>query len=155
MGLIYDMEVRKDVKGGSPRTPSRRTPVPAYQHAEQSSSDQLRDIEREVNVSLREFFESQLIALDRRTEQASADARQALAKAETALERRLDLLNEFRAQASEESKKYVQADVYNTNHETLRVEVNNCKTSISRLYGGIVVVGMIGVANLVKLWMAH
>ncbi len=158
MGLVYDLEVRKDVKGGSPRTPTR-TPSrgnsgPQYQQT-RVGREQIRDIEREVNVSLKEFFEAQLEALDRRTERTAVDAREALLKAETALERRLDLLNEFRAQAAEESKKYILQPLYDTNHAALTLRVSKIEIAVSRLYGGVVVVGMIGIANLVKLWLAH
>ena len=96
---------------------------------------------KHVKVSLKEYLTALIDELDRRMVQTAGDARLAVEKAEKAQERRLDLLNEFRAQAADESKKYA-----------LRDTVETLSAQISRLYGGLIVVGVIGVANLVKLF---
>ena len=95
-------------------------------------------------VSLEDHFNAIRVEQDKRIEQALTAARNAVDKAEKSNERRLDLLNEFRAQAADESKKYA-----------LRETVDNLSSQIARLYGGLVVVGVIGIANLVKLFFSH
>ena len=95
-------------------------------------------------VALRDYFTLWMEQMEGFSERRFTDLDKAVNKAEAGLERRLDLLNEFRAQAADEAKKYA-----------LRDTVETLSTQISRLYGGILVVGAIGVANLVKLWFAH
>ncbi len=129
---LPDLTPKSDVKGGSPKTPPRGIPVSEY-HAMTRGE-----------VSLKEYFDKMLEAQDRRIDQALDAAREAVNKAETAQERRLDLLNEFRGQASDESKKYA-----------LKETMDALKTQVSMLYGGLVVVGIIGIANLVKLFFGH
>lgn len=58
------------------------------------------------DVTLRDYLEAILDEREKRTTQLERDAKDALEKASVALERRLDLLNEFRAQAAEEAQKY-------------------------------------------------
>ncbi len=132
MAPLKDLTPKSDVKGGSPKTPPRGIPISEY-HAMTRGE-----------VSLKEYFDKMLEAQDRRIEQALEAARDAVDKAEKAQERRLDLLNEFRGQSSDESKKYA-----------LKVVVDSLSTQISKLYGGLVVVGIIGIANLVKLFFSH
>lgn len=89
-------------------------------------------------------------------DQAFDSSQQAIVKAEQATEKRLDLLNEFRAQAADEQKRFLPIDVYTEKHTALQEKVGIVEKSMSRLYGGIIVVGAIGVANLVKIWfMGH
>ena len=117
-----------------------------------SDDQQIQKIERDVYVSLKEHFTQLLAALDRRTDQTAKDARLAVEKAEAAQERRLDLLNEFRAQAADESKKYATTASLQEFRESFEARVFKIENQMSRLYGGILVVGAIGVANIVKLW---
>lgn len=84
--------------------------------------------------------------------QAHTSSERAITKAEEATEKRLDLLNEFRAQAADEQKRFLPVNVYNEKHIALQDKVSVVETSLSRLYGGLIVVGAIGIANLVKLW---
>jgi len=99
----------------------------------------------DLQVSLYDHFNAIRIEQDKRIEQALTAAKDAVGKAEKAQERRLDLLNEFRAQAADESKKYALKD-------TTDVRLNMLDTHIARIYGGMLVIGFIGIANLVKLW---
>ena len=103
---------------------------------------QLRRIENDVYVSIKEHFKELLTALDKRVEQALLASRAAVDKANSANEKRLDLLNEFRGQAADEGQRYA-----------LRETVDNLSSRLSYLYGGLVVVGVIGIANLVKLFL--
>jgi hypothetical protein len=101
-------------------------------------------IEHDVYVTLKDHFDALRAEQDRRIEQALSASNLAITKAEAAQERRLNLLNEFREQAADESKKYA-----------LKTTVDRLDNQISKLYGGLVVVAIIGVANLVKLWLMH
>jgi len=103
---------------------------------------------RNLQVSLYDHFNAIRVEQDKRIEQSRSDSREALSKAEKAQERRLDLLNEFRAQAADESKKYAI-------RETTDARLHSLDMHISRIYGGMLVIGFIGVANLVKLWMTN
>lgn len=109
--------------------------------------EEKRDIERDVYVSLRDHFNALRAEQDRRIEQALLAAKDAVDKAERAQERRLDLLNEFRAQAADESRKYAQREV-------VEPAIGKLETQVARLYGGLGVVAFIGVANLVKLFLS-
>lgn len=88
-------------------------------------------------------------ALFHQTNQANQEAIQ---KAEISTERRLGLLNEFRAQAADEAKKYSTIDSVEEKFKAVSARIHIAEAQISRMYGGIIVVGIIGVANLVKLW---
>jgi len=54
------------------------------------------------DVTLREYIEALMAEREKRTTQLERDAKDALNKASIALEKRLDLLNEFRAQSADE-----------------------------------------------------
>ena len=95
----------------------------------------------EACVSLEKHFEVQLVALDRRLTEAQDNAREAIKVATLAQDRRLDLLNEFRAQQQDEARKYA-----------LRETVDSLSNQVSRIWGGLVVVALVGIANLVKLF---
>lgn len=110
-----------------------------------------------TDVSLREYLGLRIDALDRHvtgeiaslreaTMTANTVARAAVEKAEQAQERRLDLLNEFRAQASDEAQKYSQRDV-------VEPRIDRLESALNKAYGGILVVAFVGIANLVKLWL--
>jgi multidrug resistance efflux pump len=59
---------------------------------------------------------------EQRSRQLERDARYALEKAETALEKRLELLNEFRQQTADLQAHYVTRDAFEQFRETWRVE---------------------------------
>ena len=98
----------------------------------------------EACVSLQDHFREILKQMDRRLTDADLNAKEAIKVANTAQEHRLNLLNEFRAQSSDESKKYA-----------LRETVDALSKQVSTIWGGLVVVGLVGVANLVKLFFSH
>lgn len=103
--------------------------------------DQIRKIERDIYISVKEHFTELLKEHDRRIEQALTAAKDAVQKAETANERRLNLLNEFRQQSADESQKYA-----------LKETMDSLSSQVSKIWGGLIVVTLIGVANLVKLF---
>lgn len=92
-------------------------------------------------VSLKEHFDRMLTEQDRRIEQAHRAAQEAVAKAESAIDKRLDLLNEFRGQAEDSSKKYA-----------LKEKVEELEARINKAHGAILLLFLLGVANLVKLF---
>lgn len=107
-------------------------------------------------ISLREYLSARIEALDRhlvaeiaglrsQTETATQVARDAVDKAEKAQERRLDLLNEFRAQAGDEAKKYALK-------EPLEERIGRIERFQASLMGGLFLLSLIGIANLVKVW---
>jgi hypothetical protein len=116
---------------------------------------QITKIEHDVYVSIKEHFEALMQDQQRQIDQIRRDAGEAITKASTALEKRLDLLNEFRGQAAEESKKYLSRTEYEQNHFSLREIVDGLGTQVARLYGGLAVVALVGIANLVRLFFAH
>jgi hypothetical protein len=101
-------------------------------------------IEHDVYVTLKDHFDALRAEQDKRIQQALDSSNLAIVKAEEAVQRRLDLLNEFRGQAADESKKYA-----------LKNTVERLDTQVARLYGGLAVVAIIGIANLVKLWLVY
>ncbi len=92
------------------------------------------------------YFERIIADQDKRIEQALKAAREAVDKAEQAQERRLDLLNEFRSQSKDEQSRFALRE--ETERRMLYVE-----SGIARLYGGLFVVSLIGVANLVRVFL--
>jgi hypothetical protein len=68
-------------------------------------------------ISLKAYLETKINALDRILTLAQSEAKFAVEKAEEANERRLDLLNEFRAQSVEEQRKFLPRETYETFRE--------------------------------------
>lgn len=97
-----------------------------------------------TEVSLREYFDRVLNERDKRIDVTIAAQQLAVDKAESSQDRRLSLLNEFRQQSMDESKKYA-----------LKETVSLLETQQARLYGGMLVIGAIGIANLVRMFYGH
>lgn len=98
------------------------------------------------DIPLKEHIEGKLHDLDRRITQAIMDrdsrvdlalsaAKEAVAKAEVANERRLDLLNEFRAQQADESRKYALSLLVETQFGAMSERVSRVETGLSALQG--------------------
>jgi len=97
-----------------------------------------------TEVSLRDYIDSRIESLDKRISESQTNSKEAIALATKAQDRRLDLLNEFRAQQQDEAVKYA-------SRETL----DNVVSQVSKIWGGLAVVALVGVANLVKLFLVH
>jgi uncharacterized protein (DUF885 family) len=121
----------------------------------ESEQRQITKIEHDVYVSIKEHFEALMQDQQRQIDQIRKDASEAITKASTALEKRLDLLNEFRGQAAEESRRFLPRLEYDQNHQSMRETVDSLGTQVARLYGGLAVVAILGVTNLVRLFFAH
>ena len=98
----------------------------------------------EACVSLKDHFDAVIEQVEKRLDDADDNAKEAIKVASTAQEHRLNLLNEFRAQSSDEAKKYAS-----------RETVDSLAKQVSTIWGGLVVIGLVGVANLVKLFFSH
>ena len=102
-----------------------------------------KGLERHIEGQVKQIREL-IIAQEEVVNQAQKFSQQAITKAEEAVERRLELLNEFRAQQADESKKYA-----------LRENVETLTSQVSKIWGGLIVVALVGVANLVKIFFVH
>lgn len=134
-----------------PPTKSEMTSVEEEPHAAmttQTIKELIYKLEADSYVSIKQHFDALQEEQDRRTDREFDSIRMAVDKANVALERRLDLLNEFRAQAGDEAKKYASTQQL----ESVRELVDLNTTQVARLYGGLAVVGFIGIANLIKVW---
>lgn len=98
------------------------------------------------------YFERMIADQDRRIEQALSASRAAVDKAESAQEKRLDLLNEFRAQSKDESDRYATRETTDQRFEVLNERIARMETLGARIVGGLIVLLAVGVANLVKIW---
>ena len=121
----------------------------------ENEEQQINKIEHDVYVSIKEHFKELMADQQRQIDQIRRDASEAIGKASTALEKRLDLLNEFRGQAAEESRRFLPRLEYEQNHQSLRETVDSLGTQVARLYGGLAVVAILGITNLVRLFFAH
>jgi uncharacterized protein YllA (UPF0747 family) len=104
------------------------------------------------DVPLRDYVERIIADQDRRIEQALTASRAAVDKAEKSQERRLDLLNEFRAQAADESAKYALRETVDHLAEAQDTRMKKIERAQAWAYGGIFVLGLIGVGTLIELF---
>ena len=95
----------------------------------------LRDfIHRQLDDMDRRLVES-IEAHDRRAMQQFQASKDAVDKAERTMTARLELLNEFRAQQADESKKYLLRDLYEREHGTLSNRVVAVEAMAGALQG--------------------
>ncbi len=87
--------------------------------------------------------------------QAHDSSQLAIAKAEQATERRLALLNEFRSQLADEADRYASQASLDEAEKSNNRRLTRLDVQVSRLYGGIIAIGALGIANLVKIWIGH
>ncbi len=95
-------------------------------------------------VSLETHFNSKIDSVSERLRSVDENAREAIRLATAAQDKRLDLLNEFRGQYTDDAKKYA-----------MRETVESLQTQIAMIWGGLAVLSFIGIANLVKLFWVH
>lgn len=100
------------------------------------------------DVSLKEYCDRMLAEQDRRIQQAQAAAKEAVQKAEKAIDKRLDLLNEFRAQNADKESKYATIE----HIDALKEKIEIIESRFNKAHGAILLIALIGVANLVKLF---
>ena len=115
-------------------------------HQVKSGDDALERHIMEQVAQLRSLIEGQ----GRLVGQAAESAQRAISKAEEVTEKWLQLPNEFRAQQGDESKKYSLRETVEKQFSDAGMSVSKLENQISRLYGGLAVVGIIGNCELGK-----
>jgi DNA anti-recombination protein RmuC len=110
-----------------------------------------REIHGEV-VSLRDYFERVIQDQEKSIALALSSSRQAVEKAEAAVDRRLDLLNEFRAQAADESRKYALRESVEQTNKNSDERFKKLERLLNMAFGGLFMVSLIGVGNIVAMF---
>ncbi len=119
MGLIYDMEVRKDVKGGSPKTPPRGASASKFN---EYVSDQAEKISGWTVDTLHAHILKVMDERDRRYQQlaesqgeavttALTSAETAVVKSERIAEKWRENANEWRSAMNDKDRQYLTKDV--------------------------------------------
>jgi hypothetical protein len=78
-------------------------------------------------------YEERFQAQDRALQAALVESQRALTKAEHALEKRLDLLNEMRAAMSDQAQAYLPRSRYDSEHDALEEKIQVNATRLEKL----------------------
>jgi hypothetical protein len=84
-------------------------------------------------ITVKEYFNAVLSERDKRTEQRFELMAEAVRKAEVAHEKRLEGMNEFRNQLSDQAETFLTKNEYNLAHNNLEEKYNNLKEKVSEL----------------------
>lgn len=106
-------------------------------------------------VSLREHLEALIDNLDKRLSGAIDDrdariqlalaaSKEAVLKAETANDKRLELLNEFRAQSADRDSRFALSEVVDQKLETLGKEIGRNTKDLAALQGRLIAIAGVG-----------
>ncbi len=93
------------------------------------------------NITLREYVEKQFELRDTRV-QAEKEG----------INYRLEGMNELRDQINQERSEFVRNEVYHQRHEALRNEISLIRSFQLKIAGGMIVLSVIGISNLVRIW---
>lgn len=107
------------------------------------------------DVPLKEHFERLLDDLDRRLSGAIDDrdsriqlalaaTKEAVGKAEVANDKRLELLNEFRAQSADRDSRFALSEVVDEKMETLRTAIGRNTNDLAALQGRLIAIAGVG-----------
>jgi hypothetical protein len=89
----------------------------------------------------------------RREAKLTRDAdKEAVSKALTASEKLAEKHNDLIRQMQERDKNYVSEDVYTERHEALIERIERVEGAQAKTLGGMVVLGIIGISNLIRIW---
>jgi hypothetical protein len=102
---------------------------------------------------LEKHFTALLREQDRRVEAIKWESDKALQVALTASERRLEGLNEFRSTVEDWSKNYAQSTAVEKMNEAQRQTNLRHEQAINRAYGAVVIIGLLGIVNTVRLYL--
>jgi hypothetical protein len=94
--------------------------------------------------TLKEHFAAIIADRDVRVNLALSAAKEAVAKAEAADEKRFALLNEFRAQQADEARKYAPSELVNQKFDDLSGRLGRSETAIASLQGRALALVAIG-----------
>jgi hypothetical protein len=105
----------------------------------------LADVEKKINLPRDDvrILEEKVVQLSEHIESHILYSERAVEKAEEAMCARLESMNEFRAQLTEQSKQFVTYDVYNSNHKILEVKIEGLQKIV---WGGLAVVSFVSFA---------
>lgn len=95
-------------------------------------------------VSLREHVEARIDALDRHLAAELANGKEAVAVALVATDKRLDLLNEFRRQVSDEAARYPQREVVDQQFTEMARRLGAVEHMVATLHGRAIAFGAVG-----------
>jgi hypothetical protein len=93
------------------------------------------DSAEKLEVERMEALKAEIAAVRREGNATSLAAQKAIDKAEEAIQRRLDLLNEFRAQIADESQKYAQREVVEAEVKNLLGRINDLNEKVNKVVG--------------------
>jgi hypothetical protein len=94
--------------------------------------------------TLKEHFDRTIADRDVRVNLALSSAKEAVTKAEAADEKRFALLNEFRAQQADESRKYAPTELVNQRFASLEERVGRGEQAVATLQGRAIALAAIG-----------
>ncbi|MEK7395935.1 MAG: hypothetical protein AAB116_03250 [Candidatus Poribacteria bacterium] len=105
----------------------------------------LADIERKINTPTDDMrvLEEQVAQLAERVENHCIYSDKAIEKSEAAMNKRLESMNEFRAQLTDQSKTFINYEIYNANHRILEVKIEALQKIV---WGGLAVVSFVAFA---------
>ena len=102
----------------------------------------LADIERKINTPIDDMraMEEQVAQLAERVESHCIYSDKSIEKAEASINKRLESMNEFRLQLSDQSKTFLTVDVYNANHRLLEAKIEAIQKIV---WGGLAIVSFL------------
>jgi hypothetical protein len=105
----------------------------------------LADIERKINLPRDDVrvLEETVVQLSERIESHIAYSEKAVDKAEEAMCKRLESMNEFRAQLTDQNRTFITYETYNANHKILEVKIEALQKIV---WGGLAVVSFVAFA---------
>ena len=92
----------------------------------------LSEIERKINLPRDDvrILEEKVVQLAEHIESHILYSERAVEKAEDAMCKRLEGMNEFRAQLSDQSKTFITYDVYDVNHKLLESKIDSISKTV-------------------------
>lgn len=108
------------------------------------TADEVRELLEARIDALDRLVQTQFSAASGRVELALTASKEAVTKAETAQEKRLDLLNEFRGQASDEAKKYPTRELVDAHFSAIEERLGKVETAVASFAGRALALTAVG-----------
>jgi len=89
--------------------------------------------ERLTMVSLRDHFEAMLTSMEKKTDLRFEQLDKAITKAETAMDKRFDSVNEFRAQLSDQQRTFIPRMEWESGHKNVCDKVDELKVRFDKI----------------------
>lgn len=150
--------------GGHPGQPQERGRVNDPGGGASRSTDPAAGSSAATDVSLREYLSvtiqsldrhltSELAALRRETEMAQENAKEAVGLANVEAKERLSAHNGLIDRMEVLTASFVTREILDALKESSEVRLRRIESWQSKITGGLILVSVIGVANLVKIWV--